>query len=71
MSPDPIRNGRTRFGGSFLLLLLLLGGTLAVLCREGFKPYEVVFANDQTLGALANASQKLPAALFRCWTDYF
>jgi len=27
--------------GSFWLLLLLLGGTLAVLCRQGFRPYEV------------------------------
>jgi len=60
-----------RFDGSFLLLVLLLGGTLAILCREGFHPYEVFWANDLTLGALKAESSRLPSALFACWNDYF
>jgi len=60
-----------RFDGSFLLLVLLLGGTLAVLCREGFRPYEVFWANDLPLGALMAGSSRLPGALFACWNDYF
>jgi len=57
--------------GSFFLLLLLLGGTLAVLCRQGFRPYEVFWANDITLGAAKDSSSRLPGAIFACWGDYF
>jgi len=60
-----------RFNGSFLLLLVLLGGTLAVLCRQGFQPYEVFWANDITLGAAMESSSKLPGAIFSCWSDFF
>lgn len=60
-----------RFNGSFLLLLLLLGGTLAVLCHQGFEPYEVFWANDLPLGALMESSSKLPGAIFACWSDFF
>ena len=60
-----------RFNGSFLLLLLLLGGTLAVLCRQGFRPYEVFWVNDVPLGAWMEGSVRLPGAFFACWTDYF
>jgi len=60
-----------RFNGSFLLLLLLLGGTLAVLCRQGFRPYEVFWANDIPLGPLMESSFRLPGAIFACWCDFF
>jgi hypothetical protein len=53
-----------RFNGSFLLLLLLLGGTLAVLCRQGFLPYEVFWANDIPLGPKQASSSALPGAIF-------
>jgi hypothetical protein len=56
---------------SFWLLLLLLGGTLAVLCREGFQPYEVFWANDLSLGALMESSSRLPGAIFACWADFW
>jgi len=60
-----------RFNGGFPLLLLLLGGTLAVLCRQGFRPYEVFWVNDLPLGAWMEGSVRLPGAFFACWTDYF
>ncbi len=60
-----------RFNGSFLLLLLLLGGTLAVLCREGFRPYEVFWANDLPLGALVESSARVPASMFGNWSDFY
>jgi hypothetical protein len=60
-----------RFNGSFLLLLVLLGGTLAVLCRQGFLPYEVFWANDISLGALVTSSSRLPGAIFACWADFW
>jgi hypothetical protein len=60
-----------RFNGSFLLLLLLLGGTLAVLCRQGFRPYEVFWANDIPLGPKVASSSRLPGAIFVCWVDFF
>jgi hypothetical protein len=60
-----------RFNGGFLLLLLLLGGTLAVLCHQGFRPYEVFWANDLPLGALVNSSARLPASFFGCWADFY
>lgn len=60
-----------RFNGSFVLLLLCLGGTLAVLCRQGFLAYQVFWANDITLGAAMESSNKLPGAIFVCWADYF
>ncbi len=71
MQKDPPGGGRKRFDGGFALLLLLLGGTLAVLCREGFAPYQVFWANDLPLGVLMGESQKLPSALFACWADYY
>jgi hypothetical protein len=60
-----------RFNGSFLLLVLLLGGTLAVLCRQGFRPYEVFWANDLPLGALMESSAKLPGSFFGYWEDFY
>jgi hypothetical protein len=60
-----------RFNGSFLLLLLLLGGTLAVLCHQGFRPYEVFWANDLPLGALVESSARLPASFFGSWSDFY
>jgi hypothetical protein len=62
---------QTNCSGSFWLLLLLLGGTLAVLCREGFRPYEVFWANDLPLGALVESSGRLPASFFGCWSDFY
>src|SRR5580658_2842095 len=71
MNGDSSAAKQKRFNGSFLLLLLLLGGTLAVLCRQGFRPYEVFWVNDLPLGAWMEGSVRLPGAFFACWTDYF
>ena len=71
MNGDSSATKQKRFNGSFLLLLLLLGGTLAVLCRQGFLPYQVSWANDLPLGALMESSSRLPAAIFSCWSDFF
>lgn len=62
---------QTKFNGSFLLLVLLLGGTLAVLCREGFRPYEVFWVNDLPLGALVESSARLPSSFFGSWADFY
>jgi hypothetical protein len=56
---------------SFWLLAILLGGTLAVLCRHGFQPYEVFWANDLPLGALVESSARLPASFFGSWSDFY
>jgi len=71
MNGDSSRAKQKRFNGSFLLLLLLLGGTLAVLCRQAFRPYVVFWANDMSLGALMEDSVRLPGAIFGCWSDFW
>jgi hypothetical protein len=71
MNGDSSAAKQKRLHGSFLLLLLLLGGTLAALCRQGFRPYEVFWANDVPLGAWMEDSVRLPGAFFACWNDYF
>jgi hypothetical protein len=57
--------------GQLLLLLLLLGGTLAVLCHQGFLPYEVFFANDTALGAMKESSARLPGTFTGFWGDFW
>ena len=71
MNGDSPGAKQKNFSGSFLLWLLLLGGTLAVLCRQGFRPYEVFWANDLPLGALVESSARLPASLFGSWSDFY
>jgi hypothetical protein len=71
MNEDSSGAKQKRFNGSFLLLLLLLGGTLAVLCHQGFRPYEVFWANDLPLGALAESSARLPGSFFGYWADFY
>jgi len=69
---EPVSGAKPKkFNGSFLLLLLLLGGTLAALCHQGFEPYQLFWANDLPLGALMARSSKLPDAIFACWCDFF
>ena len=55
--------------GHWLLLLALLGGALAVLCHDAFKPYRVMWANDSALGALVATSANLPATYTGTWID--
>ena len=58
--------GRARH---WLLLLALLGGALAVLCHDGFKPHHVMWANDTALGALDASCARLPATYTGVWLD--
>jgi len=53
----------------WLLLLVLLGGALAVLCHDGFKPYQVMWCNDSSLGAFKASSARLPDAYTGYWID--
>jgi hypothetical protein len=57
--------------GLFWLLLLLLGGTYAVICHEGFMPYEVFFANDTALGAMKESAARLPGMFTGYWADFW
>jgi hypothetical protein len=67
LSPSHQTTGK----GRFLLLLALLGGTLAVLCHKGFLPYQVFWANDLPLGALMESSARLPASFLGSWSDFY
>jgi len=71
MNGDPNRSNPKARRGQLLLLLLLLGGTLAVLCHQGFLPYQVLFANDSALGALKESSERLPGTFTGCWADFW
>lgn len=71
MNEDLSGAKQKRCNASFWLLLLLLGGTLAVLCRQGFRSYEVFWANDLPLGALVESSSRLPASFFGSWSDFY
>jgi hypothetical protein len=71
MNEDLSGAKQKRWNGSFWLLLLLLGGTLVVLCRQGFRPYEVFWANDLPLGALVESSSRLPGSFFGSWSDFY
>jgi hypothetical protein len=57
--------------GQLLLLLLLLGGALAVLCHEAFLPNEVSWANDSALGAMKESSARLPGTFTGFWGDFW
>jgi hypothetical protein len=51
----------------FIILLLVLGGALAVLCHEGFLPHRVMWANDEPLGAMMDPSNTLPGTFTGHW----
>jgi hypothetical protein len=71
MNGDQSAPEQQRQNGLFWLLLLLLGGTYAVLCREGLRPYEVFFANDSALGAMKDSSARMPGMLAGFWADFW
>jgi len=52
----------------FLIFLLVLGGALAVLCRDGFKHNYIFWSNDGPLGYMSCASARLPGAFFGHWS---
>jgi hypothetical protein len=58
-----------RWASPGLLLLVLLGGALAVLCHDAFRPYDVMWANDSALGALDASSARLPDTFTGHWVD--
>jgi hypothetical protein len=57
--------------GRFLMLLLVLGGALAFLCRDGFLPHRVSWANDVPLGAMLDSSDRLPGTFTGHWTPLY
>jgi hypothetical protein len=56
--------------GSLYLILLLLGGALAILFHRGFEANQVHFALDQPLGFLKSASSSAPGICAGHWTDF-
>jgi hypothetical protein len=58
-----------RRAGSWLLLLALLAGALAVLCHDGFKPYDVMWDNDTALGAMDASWFRMPGTYAGIWNS--
>ncbi len=58
--------------GRLLVLLVLLGAALAVVCREGFLPHRIMWANDSPLGQIKSLSARLPDTFTGHWgADYW
>src|SRR5581483_6861961 len=57
-----------RFWGCFLVFLLLLGGTMAFLCRDGFKHRYTFWSNDGPLGYMQCDSARLPGDFLGRWS---
>ena len=57
--------------GGFLVLLLVLGGALAVLCHQGFLPHRVCWDNDYPLGAMLDPSSRLPGTFAGHWETLY
>jgi hypothetical protein len=53
--------------GGLLVLLIVLGGALAVLCHQAFLPHQVHWANDIPLGAMLDPSARLPGTFAGHW----
>ncbi|HEY3862205.1 MAG TPA: hypothetical protein VGO59_09980 [Verrucomicrobiae bacterium] len=60
-----------RFGISVGMLLVLLAGTLAVLCHEAFGAHQVFWANDVPMAAVVESSARLPSSFFGSWADFY
>jgi hypothetical protein len=60
-APQSQRNGR------LLVLLIALGGALAMLCHQGFLPHHVFWANDVPLGAMLDPGNRLPGTFAGHW----
>ncbi len=71
MNVDQSNSKQHPQNGLFWLLMVLLCGTFAVLCHEGFLPYEVFFANDSALGAMKDSSARLPGMFIGYWSDFW
>src|SRR5665213_3274027 len=59
--------GETKRPRSLLILLIMLGGVLAILCRDAFLPHRIHWANDMPLGAMLDPSDRLPGTMFGHW----
>jgi hypothetical protein len=53
--------------GGLLVLLIVLGGALAVLCHQGFLPHQVFWANDVPLGAMLDSCDSVPGTFAGHW----
>jgi hypothetical protein len=59
------RNGR------LLMLLIVLGGALAVLCHQGFLPHQVCWSNDNPLGSMLDPSNRVPGTFAGHWETLY
>lgn len=57
--------------GGLFVLLLVLGGALAVLCHDAFLPHRVHWANDVPLGAMLDPSDRLPGTFAGHWSTLY
>jgi hypothetical protein len=65
-------NPPNRPKGRLLLLLAVLCAALCVVCKEGFLPHRIMWANDSPLGQLKSISARLPDTFTGHWgTDYW
>jgi hypothetical protein len=64
-----VASARKGPSGRFLIFLVALLGSLAVLCHPAFLPHYVFWANDVPLGAMLDSSARLPGTLAGHWSD--
>jgi len=67
---DTSTPGRIR-GGSGLLLLALLGGAMALVCREGLQSHWLMWANDVQLGPFKSSALRIRGAYTGTWLDFW
>jgi hypothetical protein len=67
MNGDQSAAKQNKQKGGFLVLLIVLGGALAVLCHQGFLPHQVFWANDVPLGAMLDPSDTVPGTFAGHW----
>lgn len=56
---------------SFVLLVIILTGVLAVLFHKSFEPDQALFSNDGPLGAILSRPIEMPEAFFGIWNDSY
>src|SRR5665213_2052255 len=65
--PQPLKKESVHPASRWLLLIALLGSALAVLFYQSFEPYQVLFANDVSLGWMKSSGNRMPGAVMGLW----